>query len=107
MMPCAIYGDQAVDNSIQDGGDQAAQSGLAGLDHGFRGGALSDVSGDLAEPMQRAVGRTVGGDHHVGEEARAILADALADGLAVTGGGGGLEFALRHAGGDVLRRIEA
>ena len=96
MMPCAIYGDQAVDNSIQDSGDQAAQSGLAGLDHGFRGGALSDVSGDIAEAAQRAVGRTVGGDHHVGEETRAILADVLADGLAAAGGGGDSQFALWH-----------
>ena len=107
MMPCAVDGDQAVDDGIQDSGDQAAQSGLARLDHGFGGGALGDVAGDLAEAMQRAVGRTDGGDHHVGEETRAVFADAFADGLEATGVGGDLEFALWPAGGDILRRVEA
>ena len=103
----AVDGDQAVDHSVEHRVDQAAQPGLAGLDHSLRGGALGDVSGDLAEAAQRAVGRPDGGDHHVGEETRAVLANTLAEIREAAGSGGVLKLALWHTRRDILRRVEA
>ena len=61
----------------------------------------------LPKPRKRAVGRADGGDHHVGEESRAILPHALADALEAAGRGGDFQLAFRLAGRDILRRVEA
>ena len=50
------------------------------------------------KPRKAAVGRADGGDHHIGQKARAILAHALADILEAAGRRGDLELALRLAG---------
>ena len=93
-----IDGDQAVHHRVENGGDQTAEPGLAGLHHVLGGDSLGDVAGDLAEGAQGAVGRSDGGDDNIGQEARAILAHALADIFKAAGRRGDLELTLQACG---------
>ena len=103
----AAFRIEHVDRVIGDALHQDAKPFLALAQRGLRADPLRHVAGDLGKRDQLAVPVADRVDHHIGPEARAVLAHAPALDFEPPGLGRGAQRALGHAGRQILRRIEA
>ena len=99
-------GPQQEDGVVGHAADQEGEPLLALAQGVLASLALGEVAGDLPEADQVAVGIPDRGDHHVGPEARPVLADppSLVLERAVGGGDGQLPVGLARL--EVLLRVE-